>query len=105
MKLHPTYGILIFGVIGMVGIAKKLDSKGRLALGSEFANTTVLVEKLAGGEFRVKAAAVVPVREAWLFTNAEALKLVSTGLEQAKNGKVVKGSLQKSASWIDKLED
>lgn len=89
----------------MAGIAKKVDSKGRLVLGPEYANATVLVEKVADGEFRVKSAAVVPIREAWLFKNAEALNLVSTGLEQAKNGKVVKSPLQKKTSWIDKLED
>ena len=89
----------------MAGVAKKLDSKGRLVLGPEYANATVLIEQVAEGEFRVKAAAIVPIREAWLFKNAEALKLVSAGLEQAKTGKVVKGPLQKNASWIDKLED
>lgn len=89
----------------MGGVAKKLDSKGRLVLGPEYANATVLVEQVADGEFRVQTAAVVPVKEAWLFKNQEALDLLQTGLRQAKTGNVVKGSLQKNASWIDKLED
>ncbi|NDC24645.1 MAG: hypothetical protein EBZ49_11045 [Proteobacteria bacterium] len=89
----------------MAGIAKKLDSKGRLVLGPEYANATVLVEEVGEGEFRVQTAAVVPVREAWLFKNTEALNLVQKGLEEAKVGKLAKGALQKSSSWIDKLED
>ena len=89
----------------MPGVAKKLDSKGRLVLGPEFANSTVLVEQVGDGEFLVKTAAVVPVHEAWLFKNKEALQLVQLGIEQAKAGKTVKGPLQKNASWIDKLED
>ena len=82
-----------------------MDSKGRLVLGPEYANATVLVEQVSDGEFRVKTAAVVPVYEAWLFKNREALGLVQLGLEQAKTGKTVKGPLQKDPSWIDKLED
>ena len=89
----------------MAGIAKKLDSKGRLTLGPDYANTTVLVEKIGEGQFKVQTAAVVPLREAWLYKNKEAHDLVLKGVEQAKTGKVAKGPLQKSASWIDKLED
>ncbi len=89
----------------MAGVAKKLDSKGRLVLGPEYANATVLVEEVGEGEFKVQTAAVVPVREAWLYKNREALDLVQKGLEEAKTGKVTRGRLQKSASWIDKLED
>lgn len=89
----------------MAGIAKKLDSKGRLVLGPAYANATVLVEEVREGEFRVQTAAVVPMREAWLYKNNEALELVQKGLEEAKAGKLVKGRLQKSSSWIDKLKD
>ena len=89
----------------MPTIAKKLDSKGRLVLGPEYANATVLVEQVTQGEFRIKIATVVPVEEAWLFKNKEALELVRRGLEEAKTGKMVKGPLQKTSSWIEKLED
>jgi hypothetical protein len=88
----------------MAAITKKLDSKGRLVLGPEFANSTVLVEKISDGEFIVKTAAVVPVKEAWLFKNKEALSLVETGIAQAKAGKLTK-SKKEDLSWVDKLED
>ncbi|MBI4402956.1 MAG: hypothetical protein HY537_02270 [Deltaproteobacteria bacterium] len=90
----------------MPGVAKRLDAKGRLVLGREYANATVLVEKRGEGEFIVKTAAVVPVHEAWLFKNKEALKLVQTGLDEIKKGNVVRTPLnKKDKSWIKKLED
>ena len=89
----------------VAGTAKKLDSKGRLVLGPQFANTTVLVEKVAEGEFHVKTATVIPAREAWLFKNLEAMELVMRGLEDSKNGRVSKVDIKKNASWIDKLKD
>jgi hypothetical protein len=88
----------------MAGIAKKLDSKGRLVLGPEFANSTVLVEKIGDGQFIIKTAEVVPVREAWLFKNEEALSLVKKGISEAANGKVVKAA-KGNLSWLDKLKD
>lgn len=88
----------------MAGVAKKLDSRGRLVLGQEFANATVLVEKVGEGSFLVKTAAVVPTAQAWLFQNKEALSLVETGLGQAKAGKLVK-AVKEDLSWVDKLED
>jgi hypothetical protein len=88
----------------MAAVTKKLDSKGRLILGPEFANATVLVEKVSDGEFVVKAAVVVPVNEAWLFKNREALSLVQTGIAQAKAGELTK-TKKEDLSWIDKLKD
>jgi hypothetical protein len=88
----------------MAGIAKKLDAKGRLVLGPEFANITVLVERIGDGQFVIKTAEVVPVREAWLFKNKEALSLVEEGIVQAKEGKVVRAK-KENLSWLDKLKD
>ena len=88
----------------MAGIVKKLDAKGRLVLGPEYANTTVLIEKRVDGSLVVRPAAVVPVSEAWLYKNKEALSLVEEGLTEAKSGKLVKDRLPK-VSWLDKLED
>ena len=89
----------------MAGVAKKLDSKGRLVLGPEFANATVLVEELGDGEVRVQKAAVIPLRESWLLKNKEAMDLVQRGLAEARAGKLNQNPLQKNPSWIDKLED
>ena len=90
----------------MPAVSKKIDSKGRLALGVEFANSTVLIEKIAHGEFIIKAAEVIPASEAWLFKNPEALEQLKRGIEQAKTGKLVKKSLNdKDMSWVKRLKD
>lgn len=86
--------------------AKKIDSKGRLLLDEELAGSTVLVEKLDGGEYIIKPAVIIPAREKWLFENKEALSSVMLGLKQAREGKFVKkASFTKKKSWKEELED
>jgi hypothetical protein len=62
---------------------KQVDSKGRLTLGEDFANQTVLVEMHADGEVTVRRARVIPARESWLYENKAALNSVRRGLKQA----------------------
>ena len=69
---------------------KKVDSKGRLLLGEEFANQNVIVEPQKDGSLLLKPAAVVPVAEAWLYKNKEAYKSVQRGLVQASHSKFAK---------------
>ncbi len=86
--------------------AKKIDSKGRLLLGEEFAGTTVLVEKRANGEYVIKPAVVIPASEKWLFENEGALNSVMLGLKQARKGQFVKSpAFAKKKAWKDELED
>lgn len=68
--------------------AKKIDSKGRLLLGEDFAGQFVLVEKRANGEFIVKPASIIPTSEQWLYDNKTAHGRVKKGLQEAKDGKV-----------------
>jgi hypothetical protein len=69
---------------------KVADSKGRVSLGSRFANQTVIVEEVDSTEVRVTLAQVVPQREIWLHKNATAKASVLRGLAQAKAGKRAK---------------
>ncbi len=71
---------------------KTADSKGRVALGKNFANKTVIVEEIDPTEVRVIVAAVIPEREAWLHRNKAAIASVERGLAQAKAGKFSKRS-------------
>ena len=64
---------------------KTADSKGRVALGKAFANSTVMVERVSPTEVRIIKARVVPENEVWLWDNQEALAMVKRGLQQAKN--------------------
>ncbi len=64
---------------------KTADSKGRVALGKDFANSPVMIERVSPTEVRITKARVVPDSEGWLWDNQEALKMVKRGLRQAKN--------------------
>ena len=69
---------------------RKIDAKGRLLLGEEYANQDVIMETQADGSLLLKPAAVVPIAEAWLYKNKSAFQSVRRGLEQAAARKFVK---------------
>ena len=64
---------------------KVADSKGRVVLGPNVANQSVQVEARGVGEWTVRLVEPVPVKEAWLFKNPEALRRVQIGFQQAQN--------------------
>src|SRR5215470_2183922 len=64
---------------------KVADSKGRVVLGPNVANQSVQVEESGVGEWTVRLVEPVPVKEAWLFKNLEALRRVQNGFQQAQN--------------------
>ncbi len=68
---------------------KTADSKGRIALGKTFANSTVLIERVSSNEYRVIKARVIPEDEAWLWENDKALGMVMRGLRQAQEHQFV----------------
>ena len=70
-------------------VTRSVDKKGRLLLGTELADSTVLVERTEIGEFIIRPAVTVPLEEAWLFQNKKALDSVLRGLEDARLGRVV----------------
>ena len=86
---------------------KTADSKGRISLGSRFANQTVIVEEVDSTEVRVTLAQVIPQREVWLHQNPKAKAAVFRGLAQAGTGKVAKSppDLSRDASLMEQLDD
>jgi hypothetical protein len=86
---------------------KTADSKGRISLGSQFANQTVIVEDVDSTEVRITLAQVVPQRELWLYKNPKAKASVLRGLTQAKAGKTVKTppDLEADARLVEQLND
>ena len=86
---------------------KTADSKGRISLGTRFANQTVIVEEVDATEVRVILAQVVPQREVWLHKNPKAKAAVLRGLTQAKAGKAAKSSvdLESDARLMEQLDD
>ena len=85
---------------------KNTDGKGRVTLGSRFANRTVLVEETADGDVLIRPAKVIPEREAWLYENPKALAMVRRGLEQARKRQFVKGpNLKADLKYVNSLPD
>lgn len=69
---------------------KLADSKGRITLGTRFANRTVIIQDIDDTEVRITLARVIPEREAWLHANPKAKTAVRKGLAQAKAGRFAK---------------
>ena len=68
---------------------RSTDAKGRITLGSPFANITFTVKQGSDAtEIILTASSVIPMREIWLYQNPEALGSVMRGLEQARAGRV-----------------
>lgn len=66
-------------------VLKVADAKGRVVLGPKAANQSLQVEESGVGEWTVRLVEPVPVKEAWLFKNPEALRRVQLGFRQAQN--------------------
>ena len=83
------------------------DSKGRIVLGSRFANQTVIVEEIDATEVRVTLAQVVPQREMWLHKNHKAKTSVLRGLSQAKAGETAEPppNWEQDAQLAEQLDD
>lgn len=84
---------------------KTADSKGRIALGPQFANKTFIIKDVDATEFRVIAAAVIPERELWLHKNEAAMASVQRGLQQAASGKVTPLDPREDDELLEKLDD
>lgn len=83
------------------------DNKGRILLGSEFANLMVIVDDSTPGQIVLKPAKAVPLAEAWLYENEKALGLVRKGLAQARKRKFSKAppDLDADAELAEAIED
>lgn len=83
------------------------DTKGRISLGKSFAKALPIVEMSDDGTTVVlRRAEAIPAREAWLFKNPKAAKLVNQGLEDIRAGRVSKGpNLDADDNLVNLLED
>ncbi len=85
---------------------KVADSKGRIALGSEFAGHMFIVNDSDPNRIIITPAVAIPANEAWLYRNETARELVSTGLQQARTGQFSEAppDIEKDASLAGELE-
>jgi len=85
---------------------KQVDSKGRITLNKAYANSTMLVDEQDDGTLILRPALTVPAREAWLWKNKKALKLVLDGVAGAKKREFVKGpDLAAAAKLAARIKD
>ncbi len=86
---------------------KTADSKGRVALGKEFANRPVIIQRVGPNEIRIIKARVIPEDEAWLWDNEEAMGMVKRGIKQAKRREFADGppDLDADDLLVDELDD
>ncbi len=79
---------------------KVVDSRGRLALGTELAGKTVIVKKTRIG-WTIIPAVVVPEHEAWLLKNHVARGMLERGIEQAAKQEFAENPIEIDKSWAD----
>jgi hypothetical protein len=88
-------------------VIKTFDSKGLIALGSQYAGQPATVEVGEDGRIVIELACVIPQREAWLYANPVALDRVREGLRQARAGEFSDSppDLEADAGFADSIED
>jgi hypothetical protein len=85
---------------------KLADNKGRVLLGKSYAGATMLAEDLEDRTIIVRPAVTVPVNEAWLWKNKQALEIVKQGLDDARQGRhTTAPDLKAAARLAAKIKD
>lgn len=85
---------------------KVADAKGRVLLGPNVANQSVQIEERGEGEWTVRLVEPVPIKEAWLFKNPEALRRMQNGLRQAQNREFASDPRKgQDYSWLDGVDE
>ncbi len=63
------------------------DAKGRLVLGTAYANKMFRVSEQPDGNLLLEPVVTVHEREAWLYQNPDALASLRKGIEESKKGR------------------
>ena len=91
--------VILFILIGQIEIivkasqVKVVGKSGQISLGKQFAGQQMLIEEVEPGEWRIRAAVVVPRGQAWLHTEAMQTRL-------AKSIDRVQRTTPKEADWV-----
>jgi hypothetical protein len=84
---------------------KVADAKGRISLGPHVARQPVQVEEHGAGEWIIRLVEPVPIKEAWLFKNPEALRRVQNGFLQAQNREFTADPREsQDYSWLNDVD-
>lgn len=84
-----------------------VDSKGRVTIGSEFAESAVSVEyDEANGRIVLIPLRMIPERETWLYANDTALTMVRRGLAAARAGELESiGDIDDAFAFADSIDN
>jgi hypothetical protein len=63
---------------------KIVGKSGQISLGKEYAGQQVLIEEIDPGEWRIRAAVVIPLGQAWVHTEAMQARL-SKAIERVQS--------------------
>ncbi|MFH0957088.1 MAG: hypothetical protein V1897_00130 [Pseudomonadota bacterium] len=85
---------------------KIADSRGRINLGTDFANKTFFFEKTGETEMKLKPA-VMPEREIWLHRNPETRDAVLEATRRLKQGQFARCApdVDQDEPWMEELKD
>ena len=105
-KTNKTLGLAKKRVIAPVKSLKVADAKGRVLLGPNVAKQSVQVEESGEGEWIIRLVEPVPIKDAWLFKNPEALKRIQNGFLQAQNRQFTTDPRKgQNYSWLDDVDE
>jgi len=62
---------------------RTVDGKGRVTLGPDFANQTVVIDDSNPDQLVIRKVVLIPAEEAWLYENQIAMKGLRKGLREA----------------------
>lgn len=88
--------------------SRSADKKGRLNLGAKYAQQDFIIKENKNGSILLEPAVTftIPTREAWLWKNKTAIKAVMTGIDEARNGKLVDDPRQnENEEWLKELDN
>lgn len=87
-----------------MGQVAKVDARGRVSLGSEFAGRLVIMDQKEEGVVQITLAEAIPATETWLHKNRDAMAAVMGGLERTAKGEFVQGpDLEADAKLVKKM--
>lgn len=81
---------------------RKIDSKGRVMLGSEYAGEMVLIERTEHGDIIIHPAILVPQKEAWVHTDPKIAASMNRALKQASKKQFSSDPIDLTGEdWLD----
>lgn len=93
-------------LIDTTEITRKVDSRGRVSLPEELANSHVVITKTGDGTYTLQQVELVPKATAWLWKNPDAQAMIKRGLSDAAEGRLTDfDPSEEDVSWLPPPDD